>query len=129
MNNKMKNFKEKLNSNINRNHRFVNVKECRTCANCGAKIMKTNLCLTTNNRNQGRKWYCIKCVESKLKSKDTKNVCEVYKDIVRTEIELNALSFDDEGAYMAYQESIAELQLQCEGCTKKCRFNWDCNIY
>ena len=56
--NRVKELENKINSNKNRNTRFVNVKATRVCKSCGQSILKGSKCLTTNKQGVGRQWQC-----------------------------------------------------------------------
>ena len=50
----MKQFKNKVNSNKNRNTRFVKIRTDHICKACG-KVLRTGTnCLTTNKQGEGR---------------------------------------------------------------------------
>ena len=120
----MKAFEQRVNSNKNRNTRFVKVKETRICRCCGQPILKSNKCLTTNIQGIGRQWQCMKCTRNLLNLDKTgvNYTCETYRNIRRTEAELNNVAFGDEGAYMALTDYLDEQIARCLDCGR-CSFS------
>lgn len=120
----MKQFKEKVNSNKNRNTRFVKIKANHNCKACG-KLLKTGTnCLTTNKQGDGRRWYCNKCVANILSNNHNDGInrqCNLYKCIIYTKVDLDNIAFGDEGAALAYMEALSEYETECLDCGK-CAF-------
>ena len=61
-------IEKKVNSNKNRNTRFVKVNETRVCKCCGKPILKGVECLTLNKKGIGRQWQCMECTKNELSS-------------------------------------------------------------
>ncbi len=79
----------------NRNQRIVKIKQDRICSCCGTVIPNNSNALTTNLKREGRKWYCLHCVQEELERK-------------RLEEHLNHVSFDDEGSAQFYIDELAK---------------------
>lgn len=116
-------IEKKVNSNKNRNTRFVRVNEQRVCKHCGKPIMKGTKCLTLNKKGIGRQWQCMKCTMDGLNfdKTGTNYTCEVYRNIMEIKVELNNVSFGDEGGYMALSDCLDENIARCIDCGK-CSF-------
>lgn len=114
---------KEVNANKNRNTRFVRVNETRVCKCCGKSILKGTKCLTLNKKGVGRQWQCMKCTmdELSLDKAGTNYTCEVYRNIVEIKVELNNVSFGDEGGYMALSDCLDENIARCIDCGK-CSF-------
>lgn len=113
-------IEKKVNSNKNRNTRFVSVNETRVCKCCGKIIQKGVECLTINKKGIGRQWQCMKCTKDELSSSKIgiNYTCEVYRSIIETKIELGNVSFGDEGGYMALSDCLDENISRCVDCGK-----------
>ena len=114
-------YENKVNSNKNRNTRFVKIRLSRICNSCGKVQNVGTKCLTTNKKGAGRQWYCMKCVNKILihKSKNSTNInrnCHLYKCILSTLQDYNNLTYDDEGGAMATLDALSELEDKCLDC-------------
>lgn len=118
---RVKRFESKVNSNKNRNTRFVYVKATRVCKSCGQSILKGNKCLTTNKQGVGRQWQCMKCTRSQLNTFNNSVTCEILRQIRQIQFEMQTLSFGDEGGYLALQDCFDEKIAMCIECGK-CEF-------
>lgn len=123
----IKQYEKKVNSNKNRNTRFVNIRSAHQCNNCKNIIYKGTKCLTTNKKGAGRRWYCISCVKTMLQyrvetSDDINRNCHWYKCIIGTLQDYNNLSYGDEGGAMATLEALSEYEEKCLDCGK-CSFS------
>lgn len=98
MNNSMKKL---VNKNKNRNIRFVKVKKDRFCKHCGKVIPRGTECLTVNKKQDGRLWYCMRCVDLKF-------------EINRVRAEKECIAFGDEGAWLALNDFESELESEYE---------------
>lgn len=110
--NRVKTLENKVNSNKNRNTRFVKVKDTRICKSCGQLIPKGSKCLTTNKQGVGRQWQCMKCTMQQL----NKVSCETLRKIHQIQFEMQTLPFGDEGGYMALQDCLDEQIATCIDC-------------
>ena len=117
---RVKELENKINSNKNRNTRFVNVKATRVCKSCGQPILKGSKCLTTNKQGVGRQWQCMKCTMQQLDKLNNKMQCETLRQIHQTQFEMQSLPFGDEGGYMALQDWLNEKIATCIDCGKCC---------
>ena len=88
---RVKELENKINSNKNRNTRFVNVKATRLCKSCGQPILKGSKCLTTNKQGVGRQWQCMKCTMQQLDKLNNKMQCETLRQIHQTQFEMLSL--------------------------------------
>ena len=120
--NRVKELENKINSNKNRNTRFVNVKATRVCKSCGQTIIKGSKCLTTNKQGVGRQWQCMKCTKLQLNKMSNSMTCETLRKIHQIQCEIQTLPFDDEGGYMALQDCLDEQIATCIDCGK-CEFS------
>lgn len=121
--NRVKRLENKINSNKNRNTRFVTVRDTRICRSCGQPILKGNKCLTTNKQGVGRQWQCMKCTQLQLNKANGNNVkCETLRQIYQTQSEMQTLPFGDEGGYKALQDYLDKQIAMCIDCGK-CRFS------
>lgn len=116
--NRVKKLESKINSNKNRNTRFVNVKATRVCKSCGRQILKGNKCLTTNKLGVGRQWQCMGCTMSQLNKLSNKTTCETFRQIHQIQFEMQTLPYDDEGGYMALYDCLDEKIAKCIDCGK-----------
>lgn len=116
--NRVKRIENNVNSNKNRNIRFVKVKDTRVCKSCGQPILKGSKCLTINKQGVGRKWQCMKCTMLKLNKLNNMMECETFRKIRQIQFEIKALPFDDEGGYMALQDCLDEQIATCIDCGK-----------
>lgn len=120
----MKQFKNKVNSNKNRNTRFVKIRTDHICKACG-KVLRTGTnCLTTNKQGEGRQWYCNKCVATMLSNNHNDGInrqCNLYRCIMSTKVDLDNVAFGDEGASLAYMDALSEYEDKCLDCGK-CTF-------
>ena len=107
---RVKELEKMINSNKNRNTRFVNVKATRVCKSCGQPILKGSKCLTTNKQGVGRQ----------LDKLNNKMQCETLRQIHQTQFEMQSLPFGDEGGYMALQDWLDEKIATCIDCGKCC---------
>ena len=115
----METVEQGVNSNKNRNTRFVTVKETRICKSCGQPILKGNKCLTTNRHGVGRQWLCMNCVGNLINNKvDIDHDCENYRNIKQTKARLNCVAFGDDGAYLALNDCLEEQVARCFECGK-----------
>ena len=117
-------FKTTVNSNNNKNTRFVKIRKDRICKSCGKLLKCGTNCLTTNKKNEGRQWYCNSCVKNILSRTQNDGInkgCQIYRNILSTKIELDNVAFDDEGAALAYMEALDECETECLDCCK-CAF-------
>lgn len=113
----METVEQGVNSNKNRNTRFVKVKETRVCKSCGQPILKGSKCLTTNKHRVGRQWQCMNCTRNLMNSKaDINYNCDNYKNIKQTEAKLKCVAFGDDGAYLALQDCLEEQVARCFEC-------------
>lgn len=117
----MEQFKNKVNSNENKNTRFVIIKEDRKCATCGEVLEAGNVYITTNNRGEGRRWYCNVCLSNMIAENYTNRQCDLYKSIIATRANLNNVAFGDEGASIAYMDALSEYESKCLDCNN-CAF-------
>ena len=120
--NRVKRLENKINSNKNRNTRFVKVKDTRICRSCGQPILKGSKCLTTNKQGVGRQWQCMKCTLSQLNKTNNRMTCETLRQIHQIQFEMQSLPFGDEGGYMALQDCLDEKIATCMDCGK-CEFS------
>lgn len=118
--NRVKELENKINSNKNRNTRFVNVKATRVCKSCGQSILKGNKCLTTNKQGVGRQWQCMRCTMQQLNKISTRTTCATLRQIHQIQFEMQSLPFGDEGGYMALQDCLGEKIATCMDCGKCC---------
>lgn len=103
------------------NYIIVVVRQDRVCKGCGKIIPKGTRTLTVSTRSQGRCWYCMKCAnELKKKQGGVNKDCWVFKQIMQTHSMLENLPFDDEGAHMAFSETLEEYKGKCLDCNRKC---------
>lgn len=115
----METVEQRVNSNKNRNTRFVKVKETRICKACGQPILKGNKCLTTNRHGVGRQWLCMNCARNLINNKVNIDYnCENYRNIKQTKAKLNYIAFGDDGAYLALQDCLEEQVARCFECGK-----------
>lgn len=124
MNKANKQLVQRVNSNKNRNTRFVKIRANRECKSCGKLIPQGTQALTTNKYRQGRQWFCLKCIFNKIQSNKKQPVyinCSTYKNIIGTLSYMHNLAFDDEGGYCACQDAIGEYAEECEKCNR-CNF-------
>lgn len=119
---RVKRLENKVNSNKNRNTRFVTVKATRICKSCGQSILKGSKCLTTNKRGVGRRLQCMKCTTLQFNKIDTRITCEIFKQICQTQSKMQSLPFGDEGGYMALYDCLDEQITMCIDCGK-CEFS------
>lgn len=122
----IKQYEKKVNSNKNRNTRFVKIRTAHQCNNCKKVINSGTKCLTTNRKNNGRHWYCMSCVKLMLQYKAQQSDginrnCHWYKCIISTLQDYNNLPYDDEGGAMADLEALSEYEGHCLDCGK-CNF-------
>ena len=121
----IKQYEKKVNSNKNRNTRFVNIRSQHCCKSCGIILNIGTKCLTTNKQGVGRHWYCMNCVKQMIQYKNSNdNVnrnCSTYRCIVSTISDLNNLAFGDEGGALANMEALSEYEEKCLDCGK-CAF-------
>lgn len=119
-------YEKKVNSNKNRNTRFVKVRAQHNCASCKRILSAETKCLTTNKKGAGRHWYCMSCVKKMIQYKDNNDCvnrnCHMYKCIMSTINELNNLPFDDDGGALANMEALSEYEEKCLDCGK-CSFS------
>ena len=97
---RIKRFENKVNSNKNRNIRFVNVKDIRVCKSCGQSILKGSKCLTINKHGVGRQWQCMKCTMLQLNKTNNRVTCETLRQIRQIQFEMQTLPFGDDGGYI-----------------------------
>lgn len=100
----METVEQRVNSNKNRNTRFVKVKETRIYKACGQPILKGSKYLTTNRHGVGRQWLCMNC--------------ENYRNIKQTKAKLNCIAFGDDEVYLALQDCLEEQVARCFECGK-----------
>lgn len=113
----METVEQRVNSNKNRNTRFVKVKETRICKSCGQPILKGSKCLTTNKHGVGRQWQCMNCIRNLMNNKVGINYnCDNYKAVKQTEAKLNCVAFGDDGAYLALKDYLEEQVARCFEC-------------
>ena len=120
----MKQFKEKVNSNKNRNTRFVKIKSNHICKACGRTLKTGTNCLTTNKQGKGRSWYCNKCVATMLSNNHNDGInrqCNLYRCIMSTKVDLANVAFGDDRASLAYMDALSEYEEKCLDCGK-CAF-------
>ena len=130
----MKELEKRINSNKNRNMRFVIVREAHKCSCCGKSISKGNKCLTLNKRGIGRQWQCMECVKSHVSNQHIQcskyiEISKTFANLQKTNAEMELLPFDDEGGYLAFSEyadelkgSLYDLLLDCKECGK-CKYS------
>lgn len=114
-------LERRINSNKNRNTRFVHIKLDRTCMLCRRTIRKGSKALTINKYQQGRHWICLGCALKGLVQGEQQKVylsCPNYQNMVRTLVTLNNIPFDDEGMAYACYDSLEEYAEVCEKCNK-----------
>lgn len=119
-------YEKKINANKNRNTRFVVIRTERHCNKCEVTLPTGTKCLTTNKKDTGRHWYCMKCVQGYLDYKELTEdgidrTCHIYQCIVNTYQDYNNLPYDDEGGAMADLDALAEYESDCFHCGK-CNF-------
>lgn len=120
-------YEKKVNSNKNRNTRFVKIRQDRQCY-CCKKVLKSNTkCLTTNTKGKGRHWYCMRCVkgilEYKARNQDGINRnCQWLRAIMNVLIDLDNLPYYDEGGAEADYDALAEYEEKCLDCGR-CNFS------
>ena len=120
--NRVERLENKINSNKNRNTRFVKVKDTRICRSCGQIIPKGSKCLTTNKQGVGRQWQCMKCTMLQLNKINNSMTCETLRQIRQIQCEIQTLPFDDEGGYMALQDCLEGQIATCIDCGE-CEFS------
>lgn len=115
---RLKRLENKINSNKNRNIRFVNVKATRVCKSCGQPILKGSKCLTINKHGVGRQWQCMKCTMLQLNKTNNRVTCETLRQIRQIQFEMQTLPFGDDGGYMALYDCLDEKIARCIDCGK-----------
>ena len=90
-------FKNAINSNKNRNIKFVKIRADRVCNNCRSKIKSGTECLTVNNKKAGRVWYCMSCVD-------------LLYQVTMVKMRKANVPFDDEGYWLALNDFEMELE-------------------
>lgn len=93
------------------------MKKERVCSDCGKKILKSEICLTTNKQGEGRKWHCMNCASFMSHSKERIVKCSTLQTVMSLLSGRGTVAFGDEGAFLAYDDAIAEeISQNCEDC-------------
>ena len=93
--------------------RLVKVKTDRVCSCCEGEIPKGSNAYTYSIKFKGRFWIHTYC-----KDNTSYKQCNSYKNIKSTLAQRDSVAFDDEGAWLAYNDCIGDYTDECDACDK-----------